>query len=347
MDQLGVEISKEEGFGSGLWAEIKRRHRRVRPEDGEEGDDEFAARAPTVLRPVEADPQPEAEPPAEREFDPEPDPEPEPYVPLPAAVVEPAAPELEEELAEELEEILADDEPPAPIEPIPVDTVPAEPVAAEPEPKEIAEAEVELAEPEPEPPVAAVQEYEPEPEPEPEPAPIVAVEPDPEPQPDPAPAAYEPEPGGRSPTRGCGAGRHGRAPRGAGQRPRRPDAPPGDAGGRDDRARRTHLGGPGRAVRSLGGFDETSQRPPERAERRAAASSVAPIIPPLSRLPAPLHHDAHRAPTTSNVPSNPPGYEPQCRKCRRPVKTIAAAGRVDCLDDLVVALRAARLDDRA
>ena len=28
MEQLGVEISKEEGFGSGLWAEIKRRHRR-------------------------------------------------------------------------------------------------------------------------------------------------------------------------------------------------------------------------------------------------------------------------------------------------------------------------------
>ena len=26
MDQLGVEISKEEGYGSGLWAEIKRRH---------------------------------------------------------------------------------------------------------------------------------------------------------------------------------------------------------------------------------------------------------------------------------------------------------------------------------
>jgi len=39
MDQLGVEISKEEGFGSGLWAEIKRRHKRVRPDeaDGENG----------------------------------------------------------------------------------------------------------------------------------------------------------------------------------------------------------------------------------------------------------------------------------------------------------------------
>ena len=36
MDQLGVEISKEEGFGSGLWAEIKRRHKRVRPDGSEE-----------------------------------------------------------------------------------------------------------------------------------------------------------------------------------------------------------------------------------------------------------------------------------------------------------------------
>jgi hypothetical protein len=32
MDQLGTEIAKEEGFGSGLWAEIKRRHKRDRPE---------------------------------------------------------------------------------------------------------------------------------------------------------------------------------------------------------------------------------------------------------------------------------------------------------------------------
>src|SRR5438128_7603540 len=38
MDQLGVEISKEEGFGSGLWAEIKRRHKRVRREDEDDAD---------------------------------------------------------------------------------------------------------------------------------------------------------------------------------------------------------------------------------------------------------------------------------------------------------------------
>src|SRR5881394_2337474 len=39
MDQLGIEISKEEGFGSGLWAEIKRRHRRTRREDDQVEDE--------------------------------------------------------------------------------------------------------------------------------------------------------------------------------------------------------------------------------------------------------------------------------------------------------------------
>jgi hypothetical protein len=38
MDQLGVEISKEEGFGSGLWAEIKRRHKRDRLDGAPEDD---------------------------------------------------------------------------------------------------------------------------------------------------------------------------------------------------------------------------------------------------------------------------------------------------------------------
>ena len=180
MDQLGVEISKEEGFGSGLWAEIKRRHRR-----GVKSDEDEMAPIST-LRPVENEPQPE-EP--EYDFEPEPEPDPEPYAPPPAARMEeqpePEAafepePELQEELQEELEEILAEYEPPAPIEPEPL-------VAA------FAAPEPEFAEPEfaePEPPVheLAVPEH----EAEPEPAPVVAVEPDPEPQPDPAPAADEP-----------------------------------------------------------------------------------------------------------------------------------------------------------
>ena len=174
MDQLGVEISKEEGFGSGLWAEIKRRHRRGVKSD----EDEMAPIA--TLRPV--DPEPEYEEP-EYDFEPEPEPEPEPYAPPPAAEVapEPEAafepePELEEELQEELEEILAEYEPPAPIEAEPLVAT----VASEPETK--------LAEPEPPVPELVVPEH----VAEPEPAPVVAVEPDPEPQPDPAPAADEP-----------------------------------------------------------------------------------------------------------------------------------------------------------
>ena len=42
----------------------------------------------------------------------------------------------------------------------------------------------------------------------------------------------------------------------------------------------------------------------------------------------------------------PSSWRGQCRKWRRCVKTIARAGRFDRGDDLVVALRAARLDDR-
>jgi hypothetical protein len=179
MDQLGVEISKEEGFGSGLWAEIKKRHRR-----GVKSDEDDVTPI-TALRPVETEPQPE-EP--EYDLEPEPEPEPEPYAPPPAAHVEvepePEAafeqePELEEELQEELEEILAEYEPPAPIE--------HEPLVAT-----LAAPEPEVAEPEfaePEPPVH--EDDAPVDWAEPEPAPIVAVEPDPEPQPDPAPAADE------------------------------------------------------------------------------------------------------------------------------------------------------------
>jgi hypothetical protein len=176
MDQLGVEISKEEGFGSGLWAEIKRRHRRGAMQDDD-------APSTATLRPVESEPQPD-EP--EYDAEPEPEPEPEPFAPPPAAeaavepepdlqpeaAVEPEQepePELQEELQEELEEIIAAYEPPPPIEPV-------------------AEAETKLAEPEP-----PVQEHHAAADwAEPEPAPIVAVEPDPEPQPDPAAAADEP-----------------------------------------------------------------------------------------------------------------------------------------------------------
>src|SRR5712692_10742351 len=53
MDQLGVEISKEEGFGSGLWAEIKRRHKRVRPDDEEDHEPDADAAPPIALFPYE------------------------------------------------------------------------------------------------------------------------------------------------------------------------------------------------------------------------------------------------------------------------------------------------------
>jgi hypothetical protein len=165
MDQLGVEISKEEGFGSGLWAEIKRRHRRVRDDTGDGGEPELelvGRPEQSHLRPVEPVPQPEDEA--------DPEPEPEPFVLPPAAVLAPApalAPEAQPmsdaQLDEALEVILLDYEPPAPI------------------------AEPQLAEPEfavPEPPVLSY-------EPVPEPAPIVAAETDPEPQPDPPAAAPE------------------------------------------------------------------------------------------------------------------------------------------------------------
>jgi hypothetical protein len=46
MEQLGVEIAKEEGYGSGLWAEIKRRHKRHRPDDADYDPDEPDAEEP-------------------------------------------------------------------------------------------------------------------------------------------------------------------------------------------------------------------------------------------------------------------------------------------------------------
>jgi hypothetical protein len=155
MDQLGVELSKEEGFGSGLWAEIKRRHRRTLP-DGSEED-------------IEADDEPGITlvPPAD------PDPEPEPNALPPAAV----APEHERELGE----IESDDQPvsiaaPAAAQPEPVAEPGPEP---EPEPEQKPERE-----PDPDPVAGA----EPEPKPEAEPEPAAEAEPEPEPEPETEPS---------------------------------------------------------------------------------------------------------------------------------------------------------------
>lgn len=58
MDQLGVEISKEEGYGSGLWAEIKRRHKRVRPDEA----DDVPPPAIALAEQLPVGPEPEREP---------------------------------------------------------------------------------------------------------------------------------------------------------------------------------------------------------------------------------------------------------------------------------------------
>ena len=230
MDQLGVEISKEEGFGSGLWAEIKRRHRRVRHEGEDEQDGEYDESPPelALLRPVEDDTEPDFEPEFEPVYAPEPEPEPEPFALPPAAVaveaepVEPVAwepavvePEpvepvtwepdvvesepfaaVDPELEYDLEEIRADYTPPEPMEPFAA-PVPepgaafAEPEFAQPEPEQ-PEPAPELAEPEFAEPVLLVSEPAAlAPDYEPGPAPSVAVEPVPEPQPEPAPAAIQ------------------------------------------------------------------------------------------------------------------------------------------------------------
>jgi len=161
MDQLGTEISKEEGFGSGLWAEIKRRHRRVHS-DGTFEDEEGEAEPRPTLTAAIADARQAFE---ERTVEEEPEEpfEPEPAVEAPVAAVD------QVEFERELEEIATDYSPP-PIEPEPV--VAFVPVP-EPEP---------VVEPEPEPvPVVAVV-----PDPEPEP---VAVHSEPEPEPEPVPSA--------------------------------------------------------------------------------------------------------------------------------------------------------------
>ena len=95
MDQLGVEISKEEGFGSGLWAEIKRRHKRVRHEGEEDGEDVPYRSDLSLLLPPEDGPEAEFEPEFafevadehDTDHEAEPEPEPEPFTPPPAAAV--------------------------------------------------------------------------------------------------------------------------------------------------------------------------------------------------------------------------------------------------------------------
>ena len=115
MDQLGVEVAKEEGFGSGLWAEIKRRHKRVRQhgedepegESGVDGQPEVALVAPIRENVYEVGPAPEAEPAPDAESDVE--------AGL-AAEAEPEQEAADEELDQELDEIWAEYEAPAPVE---------------------------------------------------------------------------------------------------------------------------------------------------------------------------------------------------------------------------------------
>lgn len=230
MDQLGVEISKEEGFGSGLWAEIKRRHKRVRPE-GEDIDDDMRPDQ-SLLHVVEDDePEEPEEPEVEYDHAVEPDPEPEPFTPPPAAAVVPELFEPELVAAEPFESEAEPFEPEPELEPelVEFEREPAapefaqvafaagtlaesEPIEAEPfvlaDPElehELEEIKAEYAppapiesfsEPEPEAQEAFVPEHqfaEPElVEYEQVPAPIVAVEPVPVPQSEPAPAADEP-----------------------------------------------------------------------------------------------------------------------------------------------------------
>jgi len=183
MDQLGVEISKEEGFGSGLWAEIKRRHRRARPED--------ADGAPEAAADGNGQPEIALVPPLQESRVAEP--QPEPYVqPEPAIETthEPLA--VPPELEQELEEIRADYQPPSEreLEPEPEPELP--PAAeAEPEPEPAVEPE---PEPEPELPPAAEAEPEPEVEYEPEPQPgfELVAEAEPEPEFEPEPEVSEP-----------------------------------------------------------------------------------------------------------------------------------------------------------
>jgi hypothetical protein len=143
MDQLGVEISKEEGFGSGLWAEIKRRHRRARP-DGTFEDEEDEPRPVLTAAIAEARQAVEGEPPEESETEPAREVE---FDAGPESDVEPAVAEIDEdEFERELEEIASDYSSPAPNEPQPEPATAAEPESelypeSEPQPVPVAQGE--------------------------------------------------------------------------------------------------------------------------------------------------------------------------------------------------------------
>lgn len=123
MDQLGVELAKEEGFGSGLWAEIKRRHKRVQP-DADENED-------VPIAPADG-PSPDARVIAL-------------VPPEPAPVLARMDPELEQDL----EELRTEYQAPAPVEPLvaaSTEPVPEPEPAAAPEPDDSTALRAELDE---------------------------------------------------------------------------------------------------------------------------------------------------------------------------------------------------------
>ncbi len=68
-EQYGVELATERGFGTGLWAEIDRRHRAVRGHEGEPETDNVVKLEPVPLPPrveIVPDPVPDNDPELER-----------------------------------------------------------------------------------------------------------------------------------------------------------------------------------------------------------------------------------------------------------------------------------------
>jgi hypothetical protein len=63
-EQYGVELKTERGFGTGLWAEIDRRHRQGRGQEEEDGEDNVVQLEPVKMPALEA--VPDAEPQLER-----------------------------------------------------------------------------------------------------------------------------------------------------------------------------------------------------------------------------------------------------------------------------------------